>query len=174
MFKLFISGVSVSAFIYYMYTYHKNLMIYYALKTYKIFDTYVSHEKGDFLDVDYNTSELKVVSKQVNGDKLILINNDEPTISRCIPFFMSIDVTINDNEGYSLILDKSNYNMYVVGNKINYRFIQWYLKYVYDIRIELDDIYKVSIVDKNLNIHRFCKNDILYFYHDRYDILSNK
>lgn len=172
MFKLIITGMGVSSIWLYLFMYHKDLILYYALKMYYTINKYLSPPKGDFIKINHKLNNLKINSKLIDGKNYICVNNNLSNVTECETFFMSIDVTVNQNEGYSIILKKQNYNIYVVGNKINYNFIQWYLDYVYNIYIKLDNIVDVSIIDKNMNIIKFDKNHTIQFYDTYYEILK--
>lgn len=84
--------------------------------------------------------------------------------------FVSINLEYN-NTIYDMDFHKSDYNYYVVNNKIDNMFIMYYLKYVIqnEVNESLEDFtYKLTIMDNNINIIQLDETDTLVITKDNY------
>tara|TARA_Y100000389_G_scaffold171270_1_gene178842 strand:+ start:229 stop:582 length:354 start_codon:yes stop_codon:yes gene_type:complete len=82
-------------------------------------------------------------------------NNNYIDCLKTYPKILSITISLNNKE-YNLKLSE----YYLVGNKIlDYKFINWYFNYHYNI----DDItdYKITIIDSDIKVYTLLKNNYI-------------
>jgi len=85
--------------------------------------------------------------------------------------FMSVDLTYN-NQVYAVDLKTDNYNHYIVNNKLNSRFFQYYLQNILNVTVASDNFdYTVNILDHNVNFVELTPNCELIIKENDYEII---
>ena len=92
--------------------------------------------------------------------------NDIITIEK--PF---IQILLHNNDN-SIDINEHLEQFYVNGNQIlDITFLKWYLYYYY--HIELDNEYKLDVIDSNIKMHELKKYDSVLFSNNTYEINSD-
>jgi hypothetical protein len=86
--------------------------------------------------------------------------------------FISIELTYN-NKVYPIQLKNNIYNHYIVNNKLNSEFYQYYLKNILNIPISSDNInYNFQIIDQNVNIYELSCNQEIVIKENDFEIID--
>ena len=86
--------------------------------------------------------------------------------------FFSIELTYND-ETYQIELINNKHNHYIVSNRLDKHFFQYYLTNVLKVSVDNNSFnYNVSIIDHNVNIIHLTPNDYLIIKEDSYEIVK--
>jgi hypothetical protein len=86
--------------------------------------------------------------------------------------FISMDLSYN-SQIYPIELQNDTYNHYIINNKLNSEFYQYYLKNILNISIENDKFdYKVQLIDHNVNILELSPQQELLIKENDYEIIN--
>ncbi len=169
--RIFSEHSLLSNIVFFCYHFRKSILKITYYITYKLSrDTcsLISYDKGKtkFSNLDsYNHSnELSMIKYRINNviyylrilsQEDITKNNNYIDCLKTYPKILSITISLNNKE-YNLKLSE----YYLVGNKIlDYKFINWYFNYHYNI----DDItdYKITIIDSDIKVYTLLKNNYI-------------
>jgi hypothetical protein len=83
-----------------------------------------------------------------------------------------MDLSYN-SQIYPIELQNDTYNHYIINNKLNSEFYQYYLKNILNISIENDKFdYKVQLIDHNVNILELSPQQELLIKENDYEIIN--
>lgn len=161
-------------------------------------NTLIINEKTNrILNDKYTFDKLLICQamKQTENEKIIyiskMIDNKEYWKEIDVKYFLDIPKTkqleyLNDivtiekpfiqillhNNDKSIDINEHLEKYYVNGNQIlDITFLKWYLYYYYN--IELDNNYKLDIIDSNIKMHQLKKYDSVLFTNNTYEINSD-
>jgi len=125
----------------------------------------VINDSYDFvIKKEYSEKENKYFGQISDNIDDVLINKN-----RLESKFMSITMIYHDNE-YDINLD-TPINFNVVDNVIlDSAFIRWYINKNYDIYIEDKEIYKLKVMDNNVNFHSLSNISYIELKSEKYEI----
>lgn len=84
---------------------------------------------------------------------------------------LSLIVIISEDETYDIKLNSKMENYYVLENVIDYHFIKYYLEKYHNVKITLDTIYKLQLIDQNVNVNILNMDKKIVFLENEYLII---
>ena len=107
----------------------------------------------------------------------IIYHSIPPTFNyeKCNYRFISVTVTLPQDNKYSLKLFSEKENYFIVGNQFDRNVFNYLLNKQYGLTRNLDNIpYQVEIIDHDINIIGLTEKDTLVLHLDKYEIISPK
>ncbi len=150
----------------------------------KICNAYISNKEYKYykngkqlLDNSNSVIDLAIINDKNSG--LCLLVNDsegegeEPCIEESKVTFISVSLVYNE-EKYKINLKTPEYNFYVIGNKIDKSFLQYYLTNILQIDVveeETNFEYFLEIMDNDVNFVFLNERQYILFKDDKYLLL---
>lgn len=116
--------------------------------------------------IDYNDEEFYINTLVTKDNKVLATMNSSSTFNQCNYTFLNITLIYNNKE-YIIELKNSLWDFYCVDNKIDYKFLHWYMTYIYNVS-DFDTSYTCNILDNNYNFTDFDKNSYIKLEKDSY------
>lgn len=107
----------------------------------------------------------------------IIYHSIPPTFNyeKCNYRFISVTLTLPQDNKYSLKLFSEKENYFIVGNQFDRNVFNYLLNKQYGLTRNLDNIpYQVEIIDHDINIIGLTEKDTLVLHLDKYEIISPK
>lgn len=86
--------------------------------------------------------------------------------------FISVLLNYQEND-YNIELENDHYNYYIVNNKIDKNFVNYYWKHIIKSNVDIND-YMITLCDQDVNIQILNPNDIIIIYKDSYEIINEQ
>jgi hypothetical protein len=130
----------------------------------KIYNNYDFVILSDLIDTSSCTNKIHYYNFP---DTIDIINYKTSNIK-----FISMDIIYN-TQTYPIELKNDTYNHYIVNNKLNSEFYQYYLTNILNIPIENASFdYKVQLIDQNVNILELTSHQELIIKENDYEIIN--
>jgi hypothetical protein len=148
----------------------------------KICSAYISNKEYKYYKngkqlVDKSNSEIDLaIIKDKNSGLCLLVNGsegEEPCIEESKITFISVTLNYN-GEKYKINLKTPEYNFYVIGNRIDKSFLQYYLTNILQIDVAEEETnfeYFLEIMDNDVNFVFLNEKQYILFKEDKYLLL---
>jgi len=143
----------------------------------KHFSQYIHYYTTHDLDIskpfyDFHGSEFFIHKLVLNNNAVLTTMNESSTFQSCNFKFLNVTIHFNDEE-YTIELEKPCWNFYCVNNRIDVKFLYWYMKNVLYVD-NFDDSYVCCIIDNNYQFIEFDKDSYVELGKDSYEVIYNK
>ena len=115
---------------------------------------------------DYNGDEFYINTLVTKDNDVLATMNSSSTFNQCNYTFLNITLIYNNKE-YIIELKNSLWDFYCVDNKIDYKFLHWYMTNVHNVH-DFDTSYNCNILDNNYNFIEIDKDSYVKLEKDSY------